>query len=87
MRSRKGLTKQQRALYEFLDLLCVEWGFCIPAEAADMISRRTRLTSVEFATAILHAEGMHPEHEVAWLRKIRNRFRERFGETLSMTEN
>lgn len=63
MRSPKGLTKQQHALHEFLDLLCIERGFCIPAEAADMISRRTRLTSVEFATAILHAEGMHPEHE------------------------
>ena len=38
------------------------------------------LSADEFANLVLEAEGMNPEREIEWFRRIRDRFIERFGE-------
>lgn len=78
-----GLDKQlpplERALALLLYDLCVEWGFCIPSAEADRIARRKSLTAQEFAHEVLRAEGLNPEYERQWVRKIAARFVEHFG--------
>lgn len=74
-------------LHWLLDVLCVEWGFCIPSEASEDISRRSSLTASEFATAVLQSEGMNPENEKEWFRRIRDRFVEEFGERITSDES
>ena len=73
--NRQSLEKRSR-------YLCVEWGFCIPAEDTARISESKALDADEFAVAILHAEGMVPEYEKIWRRCIKERFTERFGASL-----
>ena len=59
--------------------LCVKWGFCIPPDRAEEISKRSSLSDMEFASSVLEAEEMNPQYEPAWFRRIAERFRERFG--------
>ena len=74
------ITSLERDLRWLLDDLCTQWGFCISAEACDQIVRRSSLSADEFANLVLEAEGMNPEREIEWFRRIRDRFIERFGE-------
>ena len=60
--------------------LCVEWGFCTPADKSDEICKRTEIAAKEFAFLVLEAEGMNPEYEKQWVNKIAQKFRERFGQ-------
>ncbi len=69
----------EREINYLLYDLCVNWGFCIPPMDAEEISRKTRITAVEFAFEVLSAEGMTPENETQWVKKISGRFQERFG--------
>jgi hypothetical protein len=41
------------------------------------------LSATEFARAILQVEGMNPEYEANWLRRIEERFVARFGPSVS----
>jgi len=66
-----------------LNYLCVEWGFCIDAGSANSIKDSIHIEADEFACAVLKAEGMDPEIEVEWRRKIRNKFIEYFGSELN----
>jgi hypothetical protein len=61
----------------------VEWGFCNRLTAADLISAGKSLSATEFASAVLHAEGMKPEYEKHWMRQIREEFIERYGLSVS----
>ncbi|NEO87456.1 MAG: hypothetical protein F6J87_24825 [Spirulina sp. SIO3F2] len=65
----------QHLLYD----LCLDWGFCIQPEDAEKIYRQTTLTADEFALAVVKFEGMNPEYDHKWVRKIAAKFRERFG--------
>jgi hypothetical protein len=67
----------------FLDYLCTEWGFCNYLRASDLISDEKPLTVAEFANAVLLAEGMDPEYEPLWAKKIRKKFVERYGQSIS----
>lgn len=70
----------------FLNQLCLEWGFC-SARAGDLLAaNRKEISADAFTKTVLTAEGMNPEYEVEWRRRIRARFVERFGEAIS-TEN
>ena len=69
----------KKELYVLLDWLCVEWGFCIPPKDADRIAASENLDAAEFATEVLRAEGLDPEYELHWFRKIKRRFVEHFG--------
>ena len=65
-----------------LSELCVEWGFCIPPAEASRIASMKSLEADEFACNVLVSEGMKPEYEKQWRRKIRERFIEKFGNEL-----
>lgn len=69
----------EQALADLLGELCVEWGFCLPPASHDRIVASRAITADEFAVAVLAWEGLDPEHEVAWRRKLRRRFIDRFG--------
>ena len=78
-----SLDKQVRYL---LRELCVDWGFCIPPADADRIAGSERLEADEFAAEVLRAEGMVPEYEAKWFRRIKRRFTDRFGISVSVED-
>jgi hypothetical protein len=59
--------------------LCVDLGFCISQNDAERIASATTLEADEFACLVIEAEGMNPEYEKQWRRKIREKFIEKFG--------
>ena len=63
--------------------LCVKWGFCNRLSGEDLVRDHQPLTGEDFARSILTAEGMNPEYEIAWLRQIKQRFTDRYGDTVS----
>ena len=67
-------------LDDLLDVLCVEWGFCIPSEARERIRTTTTISAKDFANAVLLAEGMEPDSEHAWVKRIEGRFRQWFSD-------
>ena len=71
----------ERLLYE----LCVDWGFCIPPEVSRRLSELPYLEAKDFANQILIAEGMNPEYEKQWKRKISNKFIAGFGSEYKKT--
>lgn len=73
----------EKELRKLLDALCVEWGFCIPPGDADRIATSSVLTADDFAKEVLKAEGMYLEQHTEWYGKIRQRFIDRFGESVS----
>lgn len=75
----------ERELQILIGKLCTEWGFCIPPDDAERIVRSDPLTGEEFAVAILRAEGMDPDNELYWSRRIRNRFIDTFGSSFVST--
>lgn len=68
-----------KELKSLLDKLCIEWGFCIPPLEAELIANLPHVDADDFARRILVAEGMNPEYEIQWRRKIRNKFIQTFG--------
>lgn len=68
---------------DFLDDLCVDWGFCIDPASLKRLICSDYINADEFACSILKAEGMNAEVEIGWRRKIRNRFIEKFGKEIS----
>ncbi|WP_422359712.1 hypothetical protein [Reichenbachiella sp.] len=69
----------ERELNSFLYDLCVKWGFCIPTEDRNVISKSEYYRAKDFAHDVIEAEGMNAEHEPTWVKKISNKFIERFG--------
>ena len=69
----------ERGLSYLLYDLCVKWGFCIPTARAEEIRKTSLWSAEEFAISVVEAEGMNPEYEQEWVRKIAEKFRERFG--------
>jgi hypothetical protein len=63
----------------FLRDLCVDWGFCNRLTGEQLLSQSTPVTADAFARAVLLAKGMNPDHEKAWLRKLKHAFADRFG--------
>lgn len=75
----KNTPPMERELEYLLYDLCVNWGFCIPFESAQQISKSSFWNALEFAKAVVLAEGLDPEYEKQWVNKISSKFRERFG--------
>lgn len=67
----------ERELIYLLHDLCVKWGFCIPPEAHDSISKKEHYTAMAFAQDVAVAEGM--DSDSGWVPRIAARFQERFG--------
>lgn len=76
----------ERELEYLLYDLCVQWGFCIPPESADRICKMTRLTATIFAASVIEAEGLNPQYEHKYVRRIVLKLRERFGQNHISTE-
>jgi hypothetical protein len=75
----KDAPPMEREIAYLLYDLCVKWGFCIPPMRAGDLCKLSDVSAEEFAIAVIEAEGMIPEFEVKWVRRIANKFRERFG--------
>jgi len=63
--------------------LCVGQGFCNLLTGAELLRGRDFLTADAFASRVLEAEGMNPEHETAHRRALARRFAERYGPSVS----
>jgi hypothetical protein len=66
-----------------LDDLCRDLGFCNRLTGADLVMAGKSLSAAEFARAFLQAEAMNPEYEATWVKRIQERFIERFGPSVS----
>jgi hypothetical protein len=75
----KSVPPLEREIQYLLYDLCVDWGVCIPPHDAERISVQKQYTAEQFASDVLLAEGMNPEYERKWLKKISAKFVERFG--------
>lgn len=73
----KNVPPMERELIYLLADLCVKWGFCIPSDDLEQISKMDYYNAQDFAEDVLDAEGM--EGYSSWARRIEERFRERFG--------
>ena len=82
-----GNTKRKPDLLKDIDFLlgdiCRELGFCNRLSARDLTAAGSSLDATEFARAVLQAEGMNPEYEANWARRIRERFVAKFGPSVS----
>lgn len=68
----------------FLDDLCSEWDFCGGVRAKDLFKNVTSIRALDFTRAVLIAEGMKPDNEPNWMRRIKRRFVARYGQTVSV---
>jgi hypothetical protein len=64
--------------------LCREWGFCNHLTADELIADGRELSAEDFAIRVLDAEGMNPEYEIEWRRRIRDVFKNRYGMSTSL---
>ena len=69
----------EQALIELVSDLCVNWGFCLPPQSVEEISKQETYHARDFASDVLLAEGMNPEHHLNWFRKISTKFIAHFG--------
>lgn len=67
----------ERELIYLLADLCVKWGFCIPPESTDWITKMKVYNHLDFALDVVEAEGLSGSSR--WVNKIAEKFRERFG--------
>lgn len=73
----KNVPPMERELIYLLADLCVKWGFCIPFDDHNKISKNEHYHAIEFARDIVKAEGL--EVYSGWGNRIAERFKERFG--------
>ena len=73
----KDVPPMERELVYLLYDLCVKWGFCIPPEDFEQISKMDYYHAEDFAEDVVKAEGM--EGYTSWTSRISERFKERFG--------
>ena len=64
--------------------LCDEWGFCNWLSASELLSPNGAIDADEFVSAVLIAEGMNPEYEKKWVKRIRGKFTDKFGLRVSL---
>lgn len=67
----------ERELIYLLADLCVKWGFCIPPDRIEQISKMDYYNNRDFAMDVVKAEGL--EGYSSWVNRIAERFKERFG--------
>lgn len=71
----------------FVDRLCIDWGFCVDVAPIEHVPLTRPMSADEVAVAVLIAEGMDPTNEAEWFRKIRNRFITDLGTPFSLRAN
>lgn len=80
----KETPPMERELKCLLGDLCVKWGFCIPPDDFEEISKQEYYHADDFALDVVEAEGRCGY--TSWVKKISRRFKERFGEVVIDTE-
>jgi hypothetical protein len=73
----KDTPPMERELIYLLADLCVKWGFCIPSDNLEQISKMDYYQANDFAMDVIQADGM--DGYSRWKNKIAERFKERFG--------
>ena len=73
----KDTPPMERELIYLLADLCVKWGFCIPPDSFEQISKMDNYNDRDIALDVVKAEGM--DGYSSWVNRIAERFRERFG--------
>jgi hypothetical protein len=77
----KHTGSQAEQLEGLLANLCDEWGFCLPSDKAAAITSRSRIDARTFALEVLKTQGFDkPETETQWIRRIKRRFVQQFGD-------
>jgi len=61
--------------------LCTKWGFCGNAAggASERLAEIDRIDVDTFSVIVLEAEGLNPELELSWRRRIKRWFIDVFG--------
>lgn len=75
----KNMPPMERELQYLLADLCVKWGFCIPVDDINRISKMDYYYAEDFAMDVIEAEGMDIQTNTRWIKLISERFIERFG--------
>mgnify|MGYP006999712614 CR=1 FL=1 len=73
----EGTHTMERELIGLLTDLCAKWGFCIPPDHFEQITKRDFYHADDFALDVIEAKGMDIHSQ--WTNKIAERFKERFG--------
>ena len=73
----KDTPPMERELIYLLADLCVKWGFCIPPDSFEKISKMDYYNDKDFAMDVVEAEGL--DGYSSWVNRIAERFRKRFG--------
>jgi hypothetical protein len=87
--SKRRWSEKRRDTLEDLNILigdlCVLCGYCNDLRGAKLVEDHPVLTDDAFARAVLIAEGMKPDTSADY-KMIRNRFRMRYGSSISKRE-
>ena len=75
-----------RDLDLLLDALCEEWDFCAGVRGADLVQGAKPLTSKKFTDTVLDAENELPGNRVSWERRVKRRFVQRYGHSVTRRE-
>ena len=75
-----------RDLDLLLDALCEEWDFCAGVRGADLVQRAKPLTSKKFTDTVLDAENELPGNRASWERRVKRRFVQRYGHSVTRRE-
>ncbi len=67
--------------------LCTEWDFCSQISAVDLVAHGKTLRALDFTNAVLAAEGMNPKNDVNWARRIKRKFVQRYGQSVSISSH
>lgn len=73
-------------LTPLFEVLCVEWGFCLSADALEAIEAALPLTGEGFADIVLRAEGVAEPDQHDWRIRIATRFERFFGDGSTASE-
>ena len=77
--------KQERAdnLADDLDLFLTEladkWNYVNDLRGEDIVAGKLPVTALNFANAILNADGLKPDNEPNLVRQIKRKFIQRYG--------
>jgi hypothetical protein len=65
-------------LEAFLQELSEEWEFAAMPDARALLKAYPILEAHRLARAVLEADGLKPDREPSWMRKIKRRFAQRY---------
>ena len=67
----------------FLAELCEDWGFCAGVTGEQLVKTNPLVTPKRFTDTVILAEGMKLNDEANWVRRIKRRFVQRYGQEVN----